>query len=182
MTDLLSGIDLDTLFYILEKPDTKWAWYGGLFLLAFVKFLLAALAALGDPSLTFWEFFLSVGGGAMLSVVFYTYFGEFVRKWAMKTFFPSREKNQEIKETEEDDKGKGSKHVREIWRRYGLPGVAFLAPFLSPMVCVGVAVSFNEDPRRIIFFNVLSIVVWTILFGVLRSPVIEMATNIGLLK
>ena len=59
----------------------RWGVYAGLFFLSFVKFAIAALAAMADKSLNFVEIMATVGGGAIVSVVVYTFFGRQINKW-----------------------------------------------------------------------------------------------------
>ncbi len=172
----LAQFDVESFSQVVEKPDSEWGWYVFLFFTSFVKFALAAITALAEPDINILEFFLTVGGGALVSVVFYTYFGEQFRRWFVKNVV-RREAQEEIQNGQ-----KKNNKITKIWDRYGLPGVAMLAPFLSPMVCVGVAVSFREDPRRIIFFNGMSIILWTIIFALLREQVLDFARETGLIK
>lgn len=170
-------VNPDLLLDVVQEPDSKWGWYVLLFATSFVKFFIAAVTALAKPNISFLEFFLTVGGGALLSVVFYTYFGERVKRWIVNKFLKKDgEEGQDKKESTKN------KTIHSIWHKYGLPGVAFLAPFLSPMVCVGVAVSFDEDPKQIILYNGLSIILWTIIFALLREQLLDFVTGLGLGK
>ncbi|MCI4671214.1 MAG: hypothetical protein MRZ79_23950 [Bacteroidia bacterium] len=175
ITQTFAQVDLHDFLQVIEAPESKWGWYVLLFSISFVKFFIAAAMALAEPSLNFWEFFLSVGGGALVSVVVYTYFGDQIRRRIVKLF----NKKKQEKQARDPDNPKG---VYKVWHRYGLIGVSMLAPFLSPMICVGVAVSFKEDPRRIIFYNGLSIIIWTIIFALLRDQLLAFVDALGLLK
>lgn len=150
------------------SPD-RWGVYLGLFVTAFFKFAIAAIAAMSNSTLNFFEIAASVGSGALLSVVVYTYFGQQINKW-VKRFYK---------------KGKPTSFARKrrmynFWKKYGLVGAAALAPFLSPMISVGIAVSFQESPRRIITYTSISIIVWTILFGLLREGILDILARVSL--
>ncbi|MEL6252420.1 MAG: hypothetical protein AAFR87_10460 [Bacteroidota bacterium] len=134
----------------------------GLFGAAFVKFALAALAAIPQTDLTFWDILVSVGGGALLSVVVYTYFGGVIRAWIQKLF--KRSKPVSFKRR---------RRTIRFWKRYGLLGTAALAPILSPMISVAIAVAFKENPRRIIIHVGISIIIWTIIFAFFREGVLQ---------
>ncbi|MEM6806848.1 MAG: hypothetical protein AAF696_35935, partial [Bacteroidota bacterium] len=106
-----------------------------LFGLSFVKFAIAALGAITQDHLNFFDILISVGGGALISVVVYTYFGGAIRAWIKKTF--KRNKSVSFKKR---------RRTYMFWKRYGLLGTAALAPILSPMLSVAVAVAFKEKP------------------------------------
>jgi len=133
-----------------------------LFLLSFVKFAIAAFAAMPNPNLDFWDIMLSVGGGALSSVVFYTYFGKALNNWIRKLL----KRKQPVS-------FKRRRQTYKIWKKYGLFGIAFLAPVLSPMITVGIAVSFQETPKRILLFVGASIVFWTLIFAFFREGVLH---------
>ena len=59
-----------------------------------------------------------------------------------------------------------------IWKKYGLTGVSFLSIVISPMISVGIAVSFQENPRKIILWNSLSIGFWSLVFASFREVIV----------
>ena len=138
----------------------------GLFGAAFVKFALAAFAAIPQQDLTFWDIMASVGGGALVSVVVYTYFGGAIRAWIQKIF--KRSKPVSFKRR---------RRTIRFWKKYGLVGTAALAPILSPMISVAIAVAFKEKPRRIIIFVGISIIIWTIIFAFFREGVLQIVES-----
>ncbi|MEL6133256.1 MAG: hypothetical protein AAFR59_07825 [Bacteroidota bacterium] len=173
MLTILDGWSAETLIDFLQvadEPTSRWGWYLVLFFTSFVKFLIAAITALAEPNLSVWEFFLTVGGGAIASVFFYTYFGDTVRRWIMR-----------IRKRKPQAPNQNSRY-QQIWDRVGLPGVAFLAPFLSPMASVAIAVSFKEKPLRIILYTGLSVILWTILFAIIRDSLIQWALQTGMIS
>lgn len=137
-----------------------------LFFLSFVKFALAALGAIARPELSFWNIIISVGGGALVSVVFYTYFGNIIRAW-IKARFKGRKPTS----------FKRRRQTYNFWKKYGLAGTAFLAPILSPMLSVAIAIAFKEEPKRIILFVGISIVCWTLVFAFFREGVLEIIAS-----
>ncbi|MEM7368039.1 MAG: hypothetical protein AAF587_05520 [Bacteroidota bacterium] len=140
--------------------------YLGLFGLAFVKFAVAALAAMANQSLNFVEIFASVGGGALVSVVVYTFFGQQINRWIKKNFKRNKPASFARK-----------RQMYKFWKKYGILGAAALAPFISPMVSVGIAVSFQESPKKIIGYTSASIILWTIIFGLMREGILELVSN-----
>ncbi|MEM7657353.1 MAG: hypothetical protein AAF399_14560 [Bacteroidota bacterium] len=157
-----SAIDL-----LLTTSPKPWGVYAGLFATAFVKFAIALIAGVANSSLNFWEILLFVGGGASASVVVYTYFGRSINFWIKRTF--RRKKPTSFARR---------RRMYKIWKKYGLFGVAMLCPVLSPMISVGVAVSFQESPRRIILYNIGAILFWTILFAILREGILDLLPDV----
>lgn len=135
--------------------------YASIFLLAMLKFLVALVAAVANPNWGFWEVVLTAGLGAWSSVILYAFFGTAFRRWLQRRF-PRRS----------PVKYSRKKKLYLLWKRYGLVGVSFLSLVISPMVSVGIAVSFREDIRRIIFWNSLSIIFWTLVFASFREFVV----------
>jgi len=152
--------------FLLDTGLGGWEVLTSLFFLAFVKFAIAAFAAMPNPDLSFWDIMISVGGGGLSSVVFYTYFGKAINKWIKKLV--NRQKPTSFKRR---------RQTFTFWKKYGLVGVAFLAPVLSPMISVGVAVSFQEQPKRIILFVGISIIFWTIIFAFFRVGVLQIISS-----
>jgi hypothetical protein len=146
---------------LLLAASGKWGMYAGLFFASFVKFGLAAVAAMGNSKLNFVEIMLVVGGGALLSVPFYTFFGDQVRRLVQRYF--KRRKPASFARR---------RRIYRIWHRYGIWGAAALTPFISPMVAVGLSVSFQETPRRIISIIGGGVLIWSLIFSFLREWVL----------
>lgn len=145
---------------LLNISPQEWGLYISLFWASFVKFALAAFAALLDEGLSFPEMFLTVGMGALVSVVVYTYFGRQLNLLIRRVF--KRKKPISFARR---------RRMYLFWKKYGMAGAAFLAPVISPMASVGIAVSFQEKPRRIILYTSLSIIGWTVIFYLFKTPV-----------
>ena len=147
---------------LLNTGIADWGPKVTLFLLAFVKFFVAAIVAMPMTELSFWDICIYVGGGALISVVFYTYFGRAINYWIRKNV--KRKKSTSFARR---------RKMYNFWKKYGLVGAAAMAPFISPMASVGIAVAFQERPKRIILYTGLSIIGWTLIFGFFREGVME---------
>ncbi|MEL6676081.1 MAG: hypothetical protein AAFR61_27995 [Bacteroidota bacterium] len=161
---------LPKLSLLVESGANGWGLKVSLFFLSFVKFAIAAITAMPlVTKISFLDFLIFVGGGAIISVVVYAYFGEQIRKWIVKLFprNPDKERNLERQARRQ-----------AFWKKYGLVGVAFLAPFISPMASVGIAISFKERPARIILYTGISILAWTLIFAAFRNPVHQLIQTI----
>ncbi len=147
---------------LIDTDTSTWGLYVGLFFASFVKFGIAAVAAMGNNKLNFVEILLTIGGGALLSVPFYTYFGDQVRRLIRR--YVKRRRPVSFARR---------RRTYIFWKRYGLAGVAFLCPIISPMVSVSIAIAFQESPRRIIVFVGSSVIFWTFVFAFLRRGVLN---------
>lgn len=105
----------------------------------------------------------SIGGS--LGVVVFTYTGDGIRAWIR-----SRLRRKPAKEAA--TRPEPSKLARGLWARFGLVGTALLTPpFFSPPIGTAIALAFGERPRRIILYNVLSMVLWAIIFAIVGAEV-----------
>lgn len=154
---------------LLSATAGQWGMYVGLFATAFVKFGLAALAAMGNTKLNFLEILLVVGGGGTLSVPFYTFFGAKLRA-LLHRYFKRRKPVSFARR----------RRIYRIWHRYGIWGAAALSPIISPMIAVGIAVSFQEHPRRIITIIGGGVLLWSLVFAFLRHWVLMLLEALAL--
>jgi len=161
LTSPVYWASLPLLSTLLLAASGQWGMYVGLFFAAFVKFGLAAVAAMGNNKLNFLEIMLVVGGGGVLSVPFYTFFGDQLRR-LIQRYLKRRRPTSFARR----------RRIYEIWHRYGIWGVAVLSPIISPMIAVGVAVSFQETPRRIISIIGGAVLGWSLIFACLREWVL----------
>lgn len=93
--------------------------------------------------------------GSMLSVVLFSYFGEFLRENVIRKYFPPKKKFT-----------KRSRQSINLWRKYGLLGAAVLMPvLLTPIGGTLLAIGFGEKKERIILFMFLSAVMWALLIS-----------------
>ncbi len=132
---------------------TDFAQYFSLFGLSAVKFLIGLITAV-FTGYSFWEIVGVVGGGAWVSSWFYTYFGVVLNNWFRRVW--KRQKPMSF--------SRRRKIVR-FWSKFGLPGISFLSIVLSPMLAIGVAVSFQERPLKIMLYMTIAISFWSVLFG-----------------
>lgn len=122
------------------------------FLLSMVKFILGPMTgfALG---LHFITTTLATIGGMMMSVVMFTYFGEWLRTLVLKQFYRNARKF--------------TPRTRQFatWRKYGLTGIAILTPLvLTPIGGTLLAVSAIKSKGRILFAMLVSATSWSLIF------------------
>ena len=148
------------LFAELQWTDV--AQYFSLFGLAAVKFLIGLITAV-FAGYSFWEIVGVVGGGAWASAWVYTYFGVVINN-VFRRFF-KRQKPMRFSRR---------RKIVVLWKRYGLAGVSLLSIVLSPMLSIGIAVSFQERPLRIMLYITIAIIFWSVLFGVASGYIQKM--------
>lgn len=149
-------------FLLSGLAGTTFMVYGSVLLVSSVKFLIALIGAAANPQFGFWEVALLPASGAIAGVFVYTYFGQRIQEWFRSTF--TRAKPADFRK---------QRRTYRLWHRYGLIGVSFLNVIISPMISVGIAVSFNEKPSRILFWNCLSIVFWSFVMASFREVVTD---------
>ncbi|MES2732074.1 MAG: hypothetical protein V4714_10005 [Bacteroidota bacterium] len=97
--------------------------------------------------------------GMMTSVTFFSLVGKPAKEWINKRFFSKKRLFSA-----------NNRRTVNIWRKYGLTGVAFLTPILlTPIGGTIVAVSFGESKGKIFIYMLVSAVFW----GVILSVVIQ---------
>lgn len=63
---------------------------------------------------------------------------------------------------------KKQKRAESIWKKYGLPGLTFVAPFLiGSHLGVILAMSFGGTRKQIFFWITVSVVFWAVVMGLL---------------
>ena len=93
--------------------------------------------------------------GSMSSVVAFTFFGDWMRDKIVDRFF----KNRKIDPQKEEER-------KVLWKKYGLPGVAFLMPLiLTPIGGTILAVSFGSSKKRILLYMLVSATFWAIVLS-----------------
>ena len=96
---------------------------------------------------------LSTVGGMMTVVLVFSFFGDFIRKKLLKNYFENRKKFSNR-----------NRRFVNIWRKYGLLGVAVLTPvLLTPIGGTLLALSFGTPRNKLIFFMFVSSAVWSVL-------------------
>lgn len=160
ITNMASFFEFD--FLLLSISLQQIGGYVSIALVGTVKFWVSVLLALG-ANYTLWEVFLSGSLGAFIGVWMFTFFGTKIRKWIIQRF--PRKKPMSFSRR---------RKIYLFWKKFGLWGVAFLGPFISPPIAVGIAISFREKPGRIILSMTVSIVFWTLLFTVFRDSMLSL--------
>ncbi|WNJ20914.1 hypothetical protein [Pontibacter sp. G13] len=149
---------------LMVQTASEWSQFISIFLFSSVKFFLGVVAALALPGFDFWELILAAGGGAWVGSVVMIYFGASIRAWSKK-YIKLRKKPMSFARR---------RQIYKIWHRYGLTGVVFLIPLISPMIAIGIALSFQEKPRRILSYITVSIFAWTAIFGLFKEVVLDL--------
>lgn len=127
--------------------------YLSVFFLSSVKFLFGLIGGIG-AKFEFWELIAVVGGGAWTGSWFFAFFGTAVRKWISKHYKRKKPLSFHYR-----------RRIVKIWKRYGMAGISFLSIVLSPMIAIGVAVSFQEPPLRIMAYMTVAIFFWCLMFA-----------------
>ncbi|UII33427.1 hypothetical protein LVD17_06275 [Fulvivirga ulvae] len=109
--------------------------------------------------------------GMMSSVLLFTFLGKMLREKVLIKFFRNKKKFT-----------KRNRRFVVIWKKYGLPGVAFLTPLLlTPIGGTILLASFGSSKREIVVSMFLSAVFWSTVFSiliyVLGPEVISVFTN-----
>lgn len=94
----------------------------------------------------------------MMTVVFlFTYFGDWLKANVVNRFRRKERKVDEKKNT----------RFANIWKRYGLVGVALLTPIvLTPIGGTLLAVSSGSPKEKIIFYMFISAAAWSVVFSI----------------
>ncbi|MBI1768979.1 MAG: hypothetical protein HY015_07720 [Bacteroidetes bacterium] len=120
-----------------------------------LKFIFGPLEGYG-LHLHFITTIISTVGGMMLSVIAFTYFGDWLRKGILKRFFQNKNRKMPTRRT------------AVLIRKYGLGGVAFLTPlFLTPIGGTIIAVGMGKPKNKIIVFMLISAIGWALVFTAL---------------
>jgi small-conductance mechanosensitive channel len=122
------------------------------FLLSMLKFILGPMTGLA-LGLHFVTTTLATIGGMMMSVVIFTYFGEWLRAIVLSRFYRYRKKF--------------TRRTRRIarWRKYGLTGIAALTPLvLTPIGGTLLAVGATRSKGRILLAMMISASSWSLIF------------------
>lgn len=158
---------LHLAFVVLQGISwSKISVYVSIALVSSVKFLVGVILAIGKPGFGFWDIMISAAGGAILGAVIFTFFGNQINKWLRQRFNYGANRSFARK-----------RQIYMLWRKYGLLGVSALAPILSPMASIGIALSFQERPGRILTYVVGSILFWTTVLGLSKELVLTYIIN-----
>lgn len=99
---------------------------------------------------------LTTVAGMMTVVIAFAFFGDLIKKHIIKRFFKRKNFSD-----------KNRKFV-QIWRKYGLAGVAALTPLLlTPIGGVLLAVSFGSPRDKLIIYMFISASFWSVVLTLL---------------
>jgi hypothetical protein len=100
--------------------------------------------------------------GMMTVVVLFTYFGNWLRTKVFHRFRRNKSKSEARHKRSEAR----NKRFANIWKRYGLTGIALLTPIiLTPIGGTLLAISSGSPKEKIIFYMFISASVWSVLFS-----------------
>ncbi|GAB3048913.1 small multi-drug export protein [Virgibacillus ainsalahensis] len=79
----------------------------------------------------------------------------------MKIWFAKRQEKKGKAPSKRNERGKN------IWNKYGLPGLSLLGPILTGIhIAAFIAMSLGAEKKSSIFWMTLSLAVWTLVFGI----------------
>ncbi len=121
------------------------------FLLSMLKFILGPITGFG-AKLHFVTTVLVTIAGMMVSVVAFTFFGEWLKTHVIDKFFKRKKKPAKIRS--------------EFWQKYGLTGIAFFTPvFLTPIGGTLLALSMGKPRKKILVYMLVSAIAWSLIFS-----------------
>ena len=131
--------------------------YLSVYLISMVKFFAGPLTGVA-VGLSYLETVLLTIAGMMTTVIIFSIIGRAFSKWWSKR---QRAKNRPMF-------SKKNRRIIQIWKKFGVVGVAFLTPILlTPIVGTVVAALFGA-PRKQIFIHMLwSSVIWSALLNLM---------------
>ena len=126
-------------------------------------FLLTMLKFIAGPTLGYaagFSFVVTVGitvGGMMSSVFLFTYLGTLLREKVLSRLFKRRRTFT-----------KRNRRFVQIWKKYGLSGVAFLTPLIfTPIGGTVLLTAFGSPRPKIILMMLISATLWSLFFTAL---------------
>lgn len=97
--------------------------------------------------------------GNITSMVALVLFGDRINDW--------RQKRSERKGKSQSE-GKSGQKLKSAFDKWGIPGVSLLGQTILPSQITSMAmVSFGADRKKVIFWQIISIILWGITFGLL---------------
>ena len=105
--------------------------------------------------------------GNLLTVLFVIFGFEKVKKW-----LESRRKKAGKGESKRTERGK------QIWNRYGMPGVALLGPILiGTHIAAFIGLLFGAKKFNVTVWLIVSIALWTLIFGIVTAMGFDFFVN-----
>lgn len=94
--------------------------------------------------------------GNLLTVLLLIVFLDKIREWRRKR-----------KKKEDSGESKKQKRARNIWDKYGLPGLAFIGPFfVGSHLSALLAITFGGSKKKTLVLMTASLIMWALLIGV----------------
>jgi hypothetical protein len=127
----------------------------------------------------FGEMFLCTALGGMLGVTGFTFFGEALRNWWQRR--RTRKSTETDMETNAAPPPESATRRlgRQIWARFGLPGVAILTPpLLSPPIGVAIALAFGTPRGLLLAWMYASMLLWALLFAAVGEQILQWITQL----
>lgn len=122
--------------------------------------LLTMLKFIAGPTLGYAAGFSFLGSvvvtvaGMMMSVMLFTFLGKMLKETVLKRFFAKKKKFTPR-----------TRKFVTIWKKYGLPGVAFLTPLiLTPIGGTILLTTFGSPKNKIVISMFLSAIFWALFF------------------
>jgi membrane protein DedA with SNARE-associated domain len=123
------------------------------YLTSMVKFVFGPIGGFA-AGLNLGTTILTTVASMMTVVIVFSFFGEFIRQRLLRRFFSQKKFSD-----------RNRKYVW-IWRRYGLPGIAFLTPILlTPVGGTLLAISFGTSRNKLIVYMFVSAAVWAVILS-----------------
>lgn len=93
--------------------------------------------------------------GNLLTIILLIVFLDKIREWRRK------------KKGEEQTESKRFKRARDLWDKYGLPGLVFIGPFfVGSHLSALLAITFGGQKAKTLYLMTASLLSWTIILGV----------------
>jgi uncharacterized membrane protein len=108
-------------------------------------------------------------GLAPIGVSIVAFSGNFLLILLLGVFFKQIDKWRHNRKQKNGQKNptKKEKRSREIWEKYGIPGLALLAPiFIGTDIAAIIALTFGSSKVRVVGWMTISLAMWTIIFAV----------------
>ena len=109
--------------------------------------------------------------GNLITMVLVILLGDKIKNWNRKRKGKSVqiEKIGQIEHDEQEDKStKRSLRAKKIWKKYGLPGLAFIGPFLvGSHLAAFMSISLGGSRKSTILWMTSSLIFWSIVIAVL---------------
>lgn len=145
-------------------------------LLATFKFAVAVPFYILEERLSFWEALIfSLSSGTFGIILFMYLSTRILRIWEWikaKTGLFQKKKERRVFTRK-------NRRLVRIKSRYGLPGIAFLSPFIIslPVGCF-LAVRFYKNKRKVFFYMLAGVVFWSLIYSAFASIIVKLLKSL----